>query len=85
MNEAAQHKTGADNARCVLESWGEWDIEERERGIILCDETRLELRHVIPGCDPVQLETLIAHATDVMRTSASPADAFRMVPGRWTL
>lgn len=85
MNETAQRETSADNDRCVLQSWHEWEVEDGERRIILCVETGLELRPGFPGFDPVQLETLMADATDMMRTSASPIDALRIVPARWTL
>ena len=82
MNETAQRDASADNDRCVLQSWHEWEVDDGERRIILCVETGLELRPGYPGFDPVQLETLIADATDMMRTSASPIDALRIVPAR---
>ena len=82
MNDTAQREASADNDRCVLQSWHEWEVDDGERRIILCVETGLELRPGCPGFDPVQLETLIADATDMMRTSASPIDALRIVPAR---
>lgn len=85
MNDSAQLEASADNDRCVLQSWHEWDVKDGERTIILCVETGLELRPGYPGFDPVRLETLVADATDMMRTSASPIDALRIVPARWTL
>ena len=85
MNETAQREGSTDNDRCVLQSWHEWEVDGGERRIILCVETGLELRPGYPGFDPVQLETLIANATDMRRTSASPIDALRIVPARWTL
>jgi hypothetical protein len=85
VNETAERQTSADNDRCVLQSWHEWEIDEGERRIILCVETGLELRPGYPGFDPAQLETLIGNATDMMRTSASPIDALRIVPARWAL
>jgi hypothetical protein len=45
-------------------------------------ETGLELRPEHEGFDRGQLENLIADATDMMRTSASPIDALRIVPAR---
>lgn len=83
MNDTSQRVGSADNDRCVLQSWHEWEVDDGERRIILCVETRLELRPGHPGFDPVQLETLITDATDMMRTSASPIDALRIVPARW--
>ena len=85
MNDFAQRETSADNDRFVLQSWHEWEIEDKKRRIILCVETGLELRPGYPGFDRAQLETLMADATDMMRTSASPIDALRIVPARWTL
>jgi hypothetical protein len=70
----------ADNDRCVLRSWHEWEVGDGERRIILRVETALELRPGYPGFDAVQLERLIEDATDMMRTSASPIDAMRIVP-----
>ena len=85
MSNSAQHETSADNDRCVLQSWHEWEVSDGERRIILCVETGLELRPGYSGFDPVQLDRLIADATDMMRTSASPVDALRIVPARSAL
>jgi hypothetical protein len=85
MTETAELETSADNDRCVLQSWHEWEVENGERRIILCVETALELRPGYPGFDSNLLESLMHDATDLMRTSASPIDALRIVPARWTL
>jgi hypothetical protein len=85
MSENAEIQTSADNDRCVLQSWHEWEVNEGERRIILCVETALELRPGYPGFDAAKLEGLIRDATDMMRTSASPIDALRIVPARWSL
>lgn len=85
MNNGVQRETIADNDRCVLQSWHEWEIADGERRIILCVETGLELRPGYPGFDPVQLEALMADARDMMRTSASPVDALRIIPARSAL
>ena len=82
MSESAQRETSADNDRCVLQSWHEWEVEDGERRIILCVETGLELRPGYAGFDAAKLEALIADSTDMMRTSASPIDALRIVPAR---
>jgi hypothetical protein len=74
------HKSTADNDRTKLRSWHEWEIKDGERRIVLCVETGLELRPGFPGFDRVQLEALISDASDMMRTSASPIDAIRIVP-----
>jgi len=85
MAESAELETSADNDRSVLQCWHEWEIENGERRIILCVETALELRPGYPGFDSNQLETLMQDATDLVRTSASPIDALKIVPARWTL
>lgn len=82
MNDSPQRAARADNDRCVLQSWHEWEVDETERRIILCVETALELRPGHPGYDPVQLERLLTDAKDMMRTSASPINALRIVPAR---
>lgn len=82
MPENLSRKASADNDRSTLRSWHEWEVRNGERRIILCVETGLELRPGFPGFDPVQLEALIGDATDMMRTSASPIDAIRIVPPR---
>lgn len=78
----ANRESSADNVRTMLASWHEWEVRDGERRIILCVATPLELRPGFPGFDPMQLESLIRDATDMMRTSASPIDAIRIVPER---
>jgi len=85
MNESAERKTSADKDRFVLNSWHEWEVDEGERRIILCVETDLELRPGYPGFDTAQLDNLIADATGMMRTSASPINALRIIPARPTI
>ena len=70
----------ADNDRGIIRCWHEWEIDGRQRRVILCVETALEIRPGHPGFDREQLEDLISHAADLMRASASPIDAFRIVP-----
>jgi hypothetical protein len=80
MRQSGDPKSSADNDRTKLRSWHEWEIKDGERRIILCVETGLELRPGFPDFDGMQLEALISDATDMMRTSASPIDAIRIVP-----
>jgi hypothetical protein len=80
MSDEPRREARADNDRCVLNSWHEWEVLNGERRIILCVQTGLELRSGQPGFDPAKLEALIADAADMMRTSASPIDALRIVP-----
>jgi hypothetical protein len=85
VSENPERESSADNDRCVLNSWHEWDIDGADRRIILCVETSLELRPGHPGFDPVALEVLIRDGNDMVRTSASPVDGLRIVPARWTV
>jgi hypothetical protein len=80
MSDNPERASSADNDRCVLQSWHEWEVAGGERRTVLCVQTALELRPGHPGFDPAQLEILIHDATDMMRTSASPIDALRIVP-----
>ena len=82
MSDHTQLGASADNGRCVLRSWHEWEMADGKRRIILCVETWLELRPGFSGFDPVKLEALMVDASDMMRTSASPIDAFRIVPAQ---
>ena len=82
VNENVSRAETADNDRSALRSWHEWEVDGAKRRIILCVQTALELRPGFPGFDPVKLETLIGDANDMMRTSASPIDAIRIVPTR---
>jgi hypothetical protein len=82
VRESANRDTSADNDRTTLRSWHEWEVRDGERRIVLCVETELELRPGYPGFDSRQLDMLVADATDMMRTSASPIDAIRIVPQR---
>lgn len=82
MSESVERAASADNDRSSLRTWHEWEIEGSERRIILCVETSLELRPGFEGFDRLLLEALISDATDMMRTSASPIDAIRIVPAR---
>jgi hypothetical protein len=71
-----------DDDRSVLQSWHEWKVADGRRRIILCVETGLELRPGYSGFDPIKLDRLLAYASDIMRASASPIDAYRIVPAR---
>jgi hypothetical protein len=82
MIDPTQREASANDDRRLLQSWHEWEVADGRRRIILCVETGLELRPGHPGFDPVQLDALMADATHMMRTSASPIDAIRIVPAR---
>jgi len=69
-----------DNDRHIPRSWHEWEVDGRERRIILCVETTLELRPGSEGFDSSQLDELVEEATQMMRASASPINSIRIVP-----
>ena len=82
MNQDRILAEQADNDRHVLRCWHEWEFDGREPRIILCVETALELRPGCAGFDPRQFDELLAEATDMMRSSASPIDSIRIIPER---
>ena len=80
MGLSANRNSNADNDRRTLRCWHEWEVTDGEHRIVLCVATTLELRPGYRGFDAAQLDALIRDATDLMRTSASPIDAIRIVP-----
>lgn len=82
MHDSSCIESRADNDRTSLQCWHEWEIRNGERRIVLCVETDLELRPGHSGFDASKLEALLSDAADMMRTSASPIDAIRIVPSR---
>ncbi len=82
MNRDRNLAERPDNDRHVLRCWHEWEFDGRERRIILCVETDLELQPGCEGFDSRPLDELIAEATTIMRASASPIDSIRIVPER---
>ena len=79
MNQQRAH---ADNDRRALRACHEWEVKDGERRTVLCVETGLEMRSGETGFDPDQLSMLVREAIDMMRSSASPIDAVRIVPER---
>lgn len=72
----------ADNDRRQMRCWHEWEIDDRQRRVVLCVETELEMRPGEPGFDPLALETLVFEANEMMKSSPSPIDSVRIVPSR---
>ena len=66
----------------VRRCWPEWEISGRERSIVLCVETDLELQPEVMGFNADLIEELLDEATRLMRKSASPIDRIRVVPSR---
>jgi hypothetical protein len=69
-----------DESGLILDHWHEWEITGRERRVVLCIETGLELEPERDGFDPELLEALIEEATRLMRGSANPIDMLRIIP-----
>ncbi len=61
-------------------TWHEWEVDGRERKVILVVETGLEMRPGHDGFDAVALDKLISDVTSEMRSSPSPIDRVRIVP-----
>jgi len=61
-------------------SWHEWEVDGRERRVILVVETGLEMRPGHEGFDAAALDKLISDVTAEMRASPSPIDRVRIVP-----
>lgn len=80
MSQDRHQAAHADNDRRGLRYWHEWQIEGRERRIILCVATNLELRPGHHGFDAGQLDALVSEATEMMHASPSPIDSIRIVP-----
>jgi hypothetical protein len=70
----------AENDRSALRWWHEWQLDDRERRIVLCVATGLELRPGYPGFDSAKLESLIAEVNKIARANSSPIDSIRIVP-----
>ena len=82
MNQLRNFAERPDNDRHIVRYWHEWEFDGRERRIILCVQTALELRPGSEGFDSKQLEELVEEAAQMMRASASPIDSIRIVPER---
>ena len=61
-------------------SWHEWEVDGRERRVVLVVETGLEMRPGRDGFDAAALDKLISDVTAEMRASPSPIDRVRIVP-----
>jgi hypothetical protein len=61
-------------------SWHEWEVDGRDRRVILVVETGLEMRPGHEGFDAAALDKLISDVTSEMRASPSPIDRVRIVP-----
>lgn len=69
-----------DEATQLRRSWHEWEVDGRERKVVLVVETGLEMRPGHDGFDGEALDKLISDVTSEMRASPSPIDRVRIVP-----
>ena len=69
-----------DEALELRRSWHEWEVDGRERRVVLVVETGLEMRPGHDGFDSDALDKLISDVTAEMRASPSPIDRVRIVP-----
>lgn len=67
----------------ILRMWHEWEINGRERSVILVVETDAEMCAGEPGYDPVLLEAVRGAAVRRLNASASAIDRIRIVPVRY--
>ena len=61
-------------------TWHEWEMHGRDRHIVLCVETGIELRPGRDGFDARAVDSLVEEATRLMRASPSPIDRVRIIP-----
>ena len=67
----------------IVRSWHEWEIDGRERRIVLVVETELELQPEKIDYDHDLVEELRAAAIARLRATASAIDRIRIVPVRY--
>ena len=64
----------------ISATWHEWEMDGRDRRVVLCVETMIELRPGRDGFDARALDSLVEETTRMMRTSPSPIDRVRIIP-----
>ncbi len=64
----------------ILGYWHEWEIAGRERRVVLCVETCLDLDPEAEGFAAGQLDALTEAVMRLQRESASPIDLVRIIP-----
>ncbi|WP_375195872.1 hypothetical protein [Sphingobium sp.] len=66
----------------IIGSWHEWEIDGRERCLILVIETDVEMRPEAENYDAALLEEVRAAAVAMLRATPSAIDRIRIVPPR---
>jgi hypothetical protein len=64
----------------IASHWQEWELDGRDRRIVLCVETSIEMQPDREGFDARQADELVEEATRLMRASPSPIDCLRIIP-----
>ena len=64
----------------ISASWHEWEMDGRDRRVVLCVETSVELCPDRDGFDGQAVDSLVEQATRMMRASPSPIDLVRIIP-----
>ena len=72
MNDAASRALQPDNDRVVSRCWQEWEISGRERRVVLCVETALEMRAGFAGFDPAKLDLLVRRSNGTHARQREP-------------
>ncbi|AHE53338.1 hypothetical protein [Sphingomonas sanxanigenens] len=67
----------------ILRTWHEWEINGRERSVILVIETDAEMCAGEPGYDAMLLEQIRSAAVSRLNASATAIDRIRIVPVRY--
>lgn len=66
----------------ILRSWHEWEIDGRERRLILVVETDIEMRPEMDGFDARLIDEVREAAIGEMRDSPNAIHLIRIVPAR---
>ena len=66
--------------RNISRSWHEWEIDGRERRLILVIETDVEMRPEASGYDAALMEEVRSAAVALLRATPSAIDRIRIVP-----
>ncbi|KKW92229.1 hypothetical protein [Sphingobium chungbukense] len=69
--------------RNIVQSWHEWEIDGRDRRLILVIETDVEMRPEAENYDAALMEEVRTAAVALMRTIPSAIDRIRIVPVRY--
>lgn len=75
MTETLSHQN-------IVRSWHEWEIDGRERRLILVIETDVEMQPDAENYDAALMEEVRSAAVELLRATPSAIDRIRIVPVR---